>query len=208
MAEAPVIPWPVGSGLELVNRIEKEGRGEARDVRVGRFLYRVPGVSGGGRFYTDLIAVSVVFETPLKLPRLFLGEVEGERTALCRAFVGMEQGGAAMPFSEMETADGSGVVWVFPRAGTKYHGEYCSYIENDPKERMLTISIKKQYGPCEICAPAGLSYGNLVYCFKTGSVYHRGECPTVTKYVTSIVEKEAENRGYTACSRCGGQGQG
>ena len=205
MTEAAYIPYPAFGEHELVKRIADESRGEARDVKADRFFYRVPGVSKSGRLYTDLIAISVSFETPLKLPRLFLSEVKGERTALCRAFVGMKQDGSAMPFSDMEQRENGKTVWVFPRAGEKYHGELCPYIDNHPREVLLDRAVRGKYNPCKLCKPAERRDGTLVYCFpSSGRVYHLGECYIVERYVIEIGQEDAEAQGYRSCSKCGG----
>ena len=205
MAEASCVPYPAFGEKELVKRIAYESRGEAQRVKADRFLYRVPGISKGGRVYTDLIAISVSFETPLKLPRLFLSEVKGERTALCRAFVGMEQGGQALPFSDMEQREDGKTVWVFPRAGERYHGEHCSYIENDPREVLLDRAVRVKYTPCKLCKPSERRDGTLVYCFLTsGRAYHLGECYIVERYVIEIGKEDAEAQKYKPCKKCGG----
>jgi hypothetical protein len=205
MAEAPLLPYPIFGEQDIVKRINDESRGEAQNVRVGRFLYRMPGISKSGQIYTDLIAASVSFETPLKLPRLFISELEGERTILCRAFVGMEQQGSPKPFSEMEEDDSGGTVWIFPRAGERYHDEHCAYIENNPREVLLDKNVRSRYTPCKLCKPDARRDGTLVYCFFTsGKAYHSGECTIVERYVIEIGKEEAESQGYTACSKCGG----
>jgi hypothetical protein len=205
MAEAPVMPYPIGSEQEIVTRVESESRGEADSVKTGRFLYSAFGVSKGGKVYTDLTAISVSFETPLKLPKIFLSEVKGERTVLCRAFVGMAQSGNAKPFSEMEQDDDGTTVWVFPRSGERYHDEHCAYIENNPREVLLDKYVRSRYSPCKLCRPDGSRDGTLVYCFITsGRAYHTGSCTTVDRYVIEIGKEDAEKQGYTACSKCGG----
>jgi hypothetical protein len=205
MADAPVIPYPAGRAHELTQRIEDESRGEAQNIQAGRFIYRVPGVSKGGRAYTDLIAISVTFDTPLKLPRLFLGEVKGERTALSRAFVGMTHDGPVKPFSEMEEGGGGDTAWVFPRAGERYHGERCRYIETYPREVLLDRSVRYRFSPCQLCKPDGRRDGALVYVFFTsGHAYHTGDCTVVERYVIEIGKDDAGKQGYTPCSACGG----
>ena len=205
MSEASVLPFPIGDEQKLVQRIDKEDRGEAGNIKASRFMSHAIGVSKGGRVYTDLIAISVSFDTPLKLPKLFLSEVSGERTALCRAFVGLDQNGDPKPFSEMEQDDKGGTVWVFPRAGERYHDGQCSYIKNNPREVLLDKTVRSKYSPCKLCKPGGCRDGTLVYCFETsGRAYHLGECTQVDRYVIEISKAEAEKKGYTPCSKCGG----
>ena len=204
MAEAPY-KLPIGNEGEIERRIVAEGRGEVDNIVAHQALYPALGVSKGGRAYTNLVAISVTFDTPLKLPRIFRDSIGGERTILCRAFVGSAQSGAAMPFSEMEEDDGGGTVWVFPRAGERYHGKDCSYIENNPREVLLDKTIKLVFSPCKHCNPGNRRDGTLVYCFeKSGKAYHTGECFIVDRYVIEIGKKDAEKQGYTPCSACGG----
>ena len=205
MAEAPVVPYPAGSMQELTRRVSSESRGEAQNIQASRFLYRVTGISRGGRAYTDLIAISVTYDTPLKLPRLFLGEVKGERTALSRAFTGMSHSGPVKPFSEMEQGGDGGTAWVFPRAGERYHDEHCRYIETYPHEVLLDRDIRHRFSPCRLCKPEDRRDGALVYCFFTsGRAYHTGDCTIVERYVIEIGREDAEKQGYTPCTVCGG----
>jgi len=205
MAEAVYLPFPAGGEQEIVKRINDESRGEIKNAKVDRFLYGIPGFAKGGSTYTNLIAVSVTFDTPLKLPQLFRREISGERTVLCRAFVGEEQYGSPKPFSEMENENDGGKVWIFPRAGERYHDKDCAYIENNPKEVLLDKSVRKNFTPCKLCKPDGRRDGILVYCFFTsGRAYHTGDCTVVERYVIEIGKEDAEAQGYTACSKCGG----
>ncbi|MCL2111225.1 MAG: hypothetical protein FWH32_03020 [Clostridiales bacterium] len=206
MAEASVGLPPIQIRQDLERRITYESRSEAKNVSADRFSYPAFGSSAGGRMYADLIAVSVTFDTPFRLPQVFRGEASGERTVLCRAFVGTEQRGPPKPFSEMEKDDGSGTVWIFPRAGERYHGERCSYIANNPREVLLDRNVRSRYNPCKLCKPAARRDGTLVYCFETsGKVYHLGECYIVDRYVIEVGREDAEKQGYTPCAKCGGK---
>ena len=205
MAEASIIP-PILNYQELAGRIEAESRGEVENVKV-KCLSPAFGISKGGRTYTNLIAISVSFETPLKLPRIFRENIGGERTALSRAFVGASQSGAVKPFSEMEQDDGSGAVWIFPKAGERYHKQDCSYIANNPREVLLDRNVRRLYDPCKLCKPGDGRDGSLVYCFETsGKAYHTGDCYIVDRYVIKVSKDDAEKQGYTPCSKCGGGG--
>ena len=206
MMADPVTMYTPGTGAQrITDRVSYESRGEAKNIQTEAFPVLTAGVSRGGVFFNDLIAVSVTFDTPLRLPRLFMNEVQGERTVLLRAFVGMSNGGDVMPFDEMEKGDEGGTVWVFPRAGERYHTEHCGYIENNPREVLLDRNIRIKYSPCKLCKPQGRQDGTLVYCFETsGKAYHLGECTVVDRYVIEIGKNEAVNQGYTPCSKCGG----
>jgi hypothetical protein len=110
-----------------------------------------------------------------------------------------------MSFEAMEQGDAGGTVWVFPRAGERYHAEHCSYIDNNPRERLLDRTVRAQYSACQLCGAASAHEGDLVYCFPTtGRVFHTGDCYLVERYVIEIDRADAEKQGYTACAKCGG----
>jgi hypothetical protein len=192
---------------DLIERLREENGDDIGDVNVTPLRYRTPyyGLLSGKQ-YTDLIGVSVNCRIRLKLPAVFKSAVKAESTVLCRAFVGRNNADEIMPFEEMER-DGDGeIVWVFPRAGERYHGPNCGYIKNEPKEIMLSSAVRSRYKPCELCKPNKASNGNLVYCFPTsGAAYHLGNCFLVERYVISVSEDDAKKEGYTACAKCGGR---
>jgi len=207
MADPITMYIPAVNDQKIEERIVKESRGEARNIQAEVFPILAIGVSNSGEVFTDLIAISVTFDTPIKLPRLFYSEVQGERTALCRAFTGMSQDGEVKSFDDMERDDNGKTVWVFPRAGERYHDAHCAYIENNPREVLLDRNIRSRYSPCKLCKPADRRDGTLVYCFGTsGKAYHIGECTTVDRYVIEISKEDAEKQKYTPCSKCGGGG--
>jgi hypothetical protein len=171
------------------------------------YLYRYPYYSvTAGKYFTDLIGVSEGYHMKLGIPAIFRDGIDASASVVMRAFVGTNNAGEILPFSEMETDDDSHLVWIFPRAGEKYHGRSCSYIQNEPVERILTTSVKSAYSPCELCKPDAVSIGSLVYCFESsGKAYHTGSCFIVDRYVVSISEQDALDAGYTACAKCGGR---
>lgn len=198
-AEASVNPDMFSYKSDVVNRVNEENKKAVKDAKIKNYLYRIPYMD-----QTDIIAASVDYDIDIRLPAKFIDAVPASDTIVCRAFVGDQQSIAPMPFSEMEKSVNSDMVWIFPKSGTKYHGENCSFIKSFPKELLLSSQVRNKYSACKTCKPSSLRDGNLVYCFKTGDVYHSGECATVEKYVTSIAKEEATNRGYSPCSRCGG----
>jgi len=207
MADPVTMYMPAANEQKITDRIDSESRGEARAINTKAFPVLAVGVSKGGSVFDNIIAMSATFDTPIKLPRLFMDEVRGERTVLCRAFVGKTHDGAVKPFDEMERKDGGVTVWVFPRAGERYHDKRCSYIENNPREVLLDPIIRSRYSPCKLCKPASRRNGTLVYCFETsGKAYHTGECTIVDRYVIEKSKEDAEKQGYTPCSKCGGGG--
>ncbi|MDR0876289.1 MAG: hypothetical protein LBN12_08785 [Clostridiales Family XIII bacterium] len=187
-------------------RAEYESLGDVSGAQVSG-LYRIPYIGKSGNAYTNLVGVSVTWDTPIGLPRLAGDSLGGQETILARAFVGGSNGGNPLPFSEMEISDGGGTVWVFPRAGERYHTEHCTVIENNPRERLLDRSVRSQYQPCTLCGAQTAHEGDLVYCFPaSGRAFHTGDCHLVERYVIEIDREDAKKQGYTPCTKCGGGG--
>jgi hypothetical protein len=196
-----------GYGGAVETRVSKENDGDVKTVKVSPARFHVPYVSAAsGRAYTDLIGASVSYKTNLGLPHIFADGLTGSETVLSRAFVGARNPGKKMSFEEMAEGNDSHLVWVFPRAGERYHGENCSYIKNNPREVILTNAVRGKYSSCRLCKPGDATDGTLVYVFpRAGSAYHRGECYSVDRYVISMSEDDAKSKGYTKCTKCGGR---
>ena len=106
---------------------------------------------------------------------------------------------------ELEADERSLMVWVFPRAGERYHKRECAVIAVFPSPHTLDSGIRSRYRPCSHCKPEGKENGSLVYCFpKAGEVYHQQYCSLVTRYVIEMEYEEAVEAGYTPCRVCGG----
>lgn len=185
--------------LKTKDRIYDENGDHVSSVDIDRFLYRYP-VHG----MSDMISMDLNYDVNIKMPIPFRKSLPVSESLMCRGFVGKEETYDPLPFEEMEKEKDSDLVWIFPRAGGRYHGENCTYITSKPKQMVMTDQIRRKYEPCSICNSRGLSNGSLVYCFRTGQSFHTGNCPIVDKYVISIEREEAVRKGYTACSKCGG----
>ena len=192
---------------DLKDRISSENRGEISDIKIAPIAYRVPWADPyTGRVHTNLIGLSVNYRMPILIPHSIVKGVAGSSSFLCRAFVGKDNTGEVFSFDRMEQDDSSALVWVFPRAGERYHGENCSVIKNNPREMILCSSIRYRYQPCALCKPGSQLDGALVYVFpKTGGVYHLGSCYIVDRYVIQMSEDDARREGYTPCLVCGGK---
>ena len=124
---------------------------------------------------------------------------------LFRGFVPEDNAGELFTFDMMEMSADGGIVWVFPVAGERYHEKDCPYIAVDARQVILSDEILKEFKPCDLCGAKNLPKGSIVYCFfNTGEVYHDGSCTSVDRYVVSMSRLEAEMKGYTPCSKCGG----
>lgn len=186
--------------LNLKDRVYSENGDNISSVDIDHFLYlyQTHGTS-------DMISMDLNYSVNIKLPIPFYRKLPVSESLLFRGFVGKEEIATPLPYEEMETEKKSDLVWIFPRAGGRYHSKNCTYIASEPKQILLSQIIRREYEPCSICDSSDLPNGSLAYCFKTGQSYHTGSCPIVDKYVISIEKEAAIKRGYTACMKCGGE---
>jgi hypothetical protein len=199
-AESMFTPYPLFFKGDAEKRVSGENGGELENPRVSRFDYRY----GAGE-YTEQIRATLDYDIGIRLPAAPVRAIQVSDTVLCRAFVGADNSDAPMPAEELEEEKDSRTVWIFPRSGTKYHGETCGYIAVYPKELILSAGVRRQYAPCKLCDPGSMPAGSLVYCFQSsGKAFHRGDCTSVDRYVIPIELQEAEAGGYTPCLKCGG----
>ena len=185
---------------KLKNRLYKENGDNIPQINLEDFHYLYAYGKPG------MISMDLNYDVKIKLPIPFYEKLSVSESLLVRGFVGNEISSAPMPFEEMEKEKESNLVWIFPRAGEKYHKENCIYISSKPREMIMSNNIRKKYKACSICNSKNLTNGNLVYCFfKTGEAYHNDDCPIVDKYVISIEKEEALRKGYTPCLKCSGE---
>ena len=108
-------------------------------------------------------------------------------------------------YDAMEQEADSETVYIFPAWGEKYHKKECTYVTADPVQMSLTSEVKSKYHACPRCRSGELSEGSVVYCFpQYGEAYHRPGCDSIVKFTVAIQKDQAERRGYTPCSKCGG----
>jgi len=151
----------------------------------------------------DLIGIRVSGSIKIRLPIIFHDSVDISEVLLSRAFTGKEFTAEDARFDDMEKAEDSKIVWVFPVAGEKYHEENCGYINVAARQAVLSPALKKKYKPCSLCGAGDAAMGSLVYYFESsGSVYHKGSCYMVDRYVISMEESDAIKKGYSPCSKC------
>ncbi len=166
-------------------------------IRRFRFLHSSGGTQG-------LISFEVEQRVDFLLPlRLYPG-VEWSDRVRCRAFIGYDGSQGPAGFDSMEQ-EGGRVVWVFPDQGVRYHTKECTFVTGHPCQMILGDELKKHYDPCRHCDAADLPAGSLVYCFPDyGGAYHRRSCRSVERYTVTMTLRQAEERGYTPCLKCGG----
>jgi hypothetical protein len=152
---------------------------------------------------TDLIQGSLHYQIQFPLPAGFDRETRFVETLLFRGFVGASGDSGPLGFGPMEEDFENDIVFIFPRAGERYHAKDCRVIVVYPVQVLLTTALKKNFDPCNLCRPDARNIGSLVYIFpETGSVYHTGTCSHVDRYVVTILKTRAVEEGYTACFYC------
>lgn len=162
-----------------------------------QYLYSENGMDG-------LISGTLSYHIELPLP-IFHRELEYGEKLLYRGFIGSTTSQTALGFLRMEQEEESKIIYVFPRAGEKYHEIGCRILESYAEEHLLTNAIKQQYHPCPICKAGTLSIGSKVYYFPdTGEAYHRSRCPLVDRFTIPMERSEAIEKGYEPCVICGG----
>lgn len=153
----------------------------------------------------SLIRIRISYHYPIVLPIKFIDEIRNTETLLFRGWTGRTLKADPMTIQEMERPEPSSIVYIFPKEGGRYHSKNCSFVTVYPFETLLTQKIRDRYTPCELCDADQLQTGDLVYCFlRSGTAYHRSNCPTVLKYYSAIEREQAIELGYTPCTKCGG----
>ena len=167
-------------------------------VRPGPYLQRAGGME-------DLVTIRLeaVFH-----PKSVLGglvPVRFQETLTGRAFTGTTGRGGS-PRSDFEEDEPR--VYVFPESGRKMHRAGCRYLRSACRMTWLSQSVRKQYHPCPNCGASGAALGTPVFIFQGyGEAYHLGGCHSVSKYYVEMSRSEAEEKGYSDCSLCGGGGK-
>jgi hypothetical protein len=199
-SEAVLNPVSIGFESKLKSRIYGEYGNNISDLNLENFRYLYANGERG------MISMDLDYNINVKLPIPFYKTMPVSESLIFRGFVGQKTYRASIQFEEMEKEKESNIVWVFPRSGGRYHKESCTYISSKPREMLMSNSIRGRYESCSLCHSSNLKNGTLVYCFpKYGEAYHAGSCPTVDKYVISMEKEEAIEKGYTPCSKCGGE---
>lgn len=151
-----------------------------------------------------LISFDIASSVSVRLPAAVKKKIRMSDSFLCRGWIGRSKNGKGMGFDAIEGEDCT--VYVFPDHGKRYHGESCTFVAGKPVQMMMNNEIKHKYSACETCHPGSMENGSLVYCYTAyGEAYHRGGCSHVDKYIIPMAKNQAEEQGYTPCSKCGGK---
>ena len=195
------------SGLDLSKaaigvKLRRDAAGFTQDVDLHlsgrRFSY------ADGR-HTDLNSFRLQAEVDLALPLHFGRTFSYEDLIKYRDFVGLKYSRTPLGADGLAQTQDSTEVWIFPQSGTKYHDKNCTYVKATVHSCTLTNTLKRQYSPCGMCGSGSLPLGSVVFCFYgEDTSYHRGNCRSIRRHTIVVDRGEAEEKGYTPCSKCGG----
>ena len=152
----------------------------------------------------ELIIVSYRMRLKTGNPLGIKAEADYDLSLVTRAYVGRERDESNMSESEFADSD-SEPVYIFPKRGEKYHAKGCGFLKAASTSGTLTASIKARYKSCPLCHSGRASTGALIYYFPAaGDDYHLPGCAALQRNYIEIDKATAVERGYTACSKCGG----
>lgn len=155
--------------------------------------------------HTDLNSFNVSMSVHLPLPMGFGHDFDYEEIIKYRDFCGLKYDRPSLGYEGLESDISSEAVWIFPQSGRRYHRENCTYVRASVRAYVLDNSIRKKYSACEICDSANVKTGSVVFCFSgENTCYHRGSCRSINRHTVVIDKHEAEEKGYSPCSKCGG----
>ncbi len=187
-------------GIHLEDRFNSEVKYDTPYIITEyRYLFEEDGLTG-------LIDYSLSYQNHLKMPINLVRSRTFDKKLLLRGFIGADYNQDAFDYESMEENKESIIVWVFPKAGEKYHVENCRHIKVYPRQIALSKAFMTKYKSCSHCKNKITVPGSLVYIFsESGGVYHHGNCFTVDRYVVSMDKETAKNKGYIPCKTCGGE---
>ena len=157
------------------------------------------------RWGTDeLLAVGYTLRFRTNNPLGINAAADYDLSLVTRAYVGRERDEGNMSAEEFADED-SMPVYIFPKRGEKYHSEGCAFLRAASRSGTLTASIKKHYKSCPVCHSGRADTGSLIYYFPAaGEDYHLPGCVSLQRNYIETEKSVAIERGYTACSKCGG----
>ena len=165
----------------------KENSSRVESARVTDFGYRV---SRWGQ--DDLIALTIDMRLRSPNPLGIRASADYDLALVTRAYVGKVRNNPAMSADELSGTE-------------KYHSKGCGFLTAASTSGVLTGSIRAKYRPCPLCGSGRASSGARIYYFPSaGEAYHLSGCSALQRNYVEIDKKDAIERGYTPCSKCGG----
>lgn len=151
----------------------------------------------------DLIDIIIQYDAKLPFAIKYKEKLHISQRLVFRGWTGSKHSSNPISFDSMEKNENSTTVYIFPKAGQKYHRATCKIITNCPVQKVLSQSIMSRYKACELCNANKASEGCIIYLYpKTGAVYHLKNCPLVDKYIIKIQLRDAISKGYGPCQKC------
>lgn len=189
---SPAVPYRIRKEIE-------ENHTQIKSAKLNEAGLRI------NRWGTDeLLIINYTLRLGTNNPLGIKAEAEYDLSLVTRAYVGKERDETNMSLEEFADED-SVPVYIFPKRGEKYHSEGCGFLEAASRSGTLTGSMKKQYKSCPTCHSGRAELGSLVYYFPAaGEDYHLPGCASLQRNYVEIDKSIAIERGYTACSKCGG----
>ena len=181
----------------LKKEIEKT-HSQVDSTRVTDFGYRE---SRWGQ--DELIVLTINMKLRTGNPLGIRAKADYDLSLVTRAYVGKIRDNP--PMSAEEMAGASDPVFIFPKRGEKYHSEGCGFLTAASTSGVLSTSVKKKYKSCPLCGSGKAKKGSRIYYFPSaGEDYHLAGCPALQRNYIEIDKRDAIERGYTPCSKCGG----
>ncbi len=157
--------------------------------------------------YSDipgLEKLSTTYATDIRMPLSPVDNIFLNNTFIIRKWDGIYHDVNPMGFDVMTHDVKGSQVWVFPRDGEKYHHKDCRYVKVFTEEVVMSREISDIYYPCPSCIKTRPENGSKVYIFEYGYSYHLKECSAVARQTICMDVADAELKGYSPCSVCGG----
>ena len=196
--------WDGISGYAAKDRIRR--RIEKDDACPSSFSVRGFHVDHSAGTLDRLTSFTLTANQHMPLPAGFSRDFSFKSKIVYRGFVGREMTGVPLGISGLEDGIPGDPAYIFPAFGEKYHGEACTYVKATVHMERLNASLRRGYDACSICRSKDMGDGSIVFCFSSpGTAYHTASCRTIDRHVIVIDRGEAEKKGYTPCSKCGGK---
>ena len=197
-AEAIYADTSVLLPFRLKEEIRKK-HSQVDSLRVTDYGYRV---SRWGQ--DELIALTVDMRLRTPNPLGLRAKADYDLSMVTRAYVGKIRSNEPMSEEEM-SGEGADPVYIFPKRGERYHSAGCGFLTAASTSGVLTSSIKSRYKSCPLCGSVHAAPGSRIYYFPSyGDDYHLPGCSALQRNYVEIDKKDAVERGYSPCSKCGG----
>lgn len=189
----------VMTGIRVKQRIKEDNPGlDSIEIKNLKVLY-------SDTYEDKLISYRIRAGEKISFPLGFQWEFNLESSVRLRCFAGKKNRGEPLGAEGLEKREEGDAVYIFPHRGEKYHASDCTYVLASVKAEILTAGLKRKHKACSLCRSEQLPAGSLVFCFEgRNTAYHKGSCKTIARRTVIIDRKEAEKKGYSQCSKCGG----